>query len=127
MRIAIIGGPKTGKTTLAKKIGGARSTDELIHLGWSGASQEASKWFDEPGPWMIEGVALPRALRKWRERNPFQKPPVDKIIYLRKPHQPLLPGQMSMSKGVDTVMKELMPWLRTHGVEITNGEEETDK
>ncbi len=36
-RVMIVGWPKTGKTTLAAKMGGGKSTDDLIHLGWSEA------------------------------------------------------------------------------------------
>src|ERR1044072_2191416 len=51
-RFVIIGGPCTGKTTLAERLGqsdgitNVRSTDSLIHLGWSAASAAASRWFD---------------------------------------------------------------------------------
>jgi hypothetical protein len=110
-RIAIVGWPKTGKTTLATEMGGGRSTDEVMNLGWSEASQEASTWFDQPGPLIVEGVAVPRALRKWRERNPDKPPPIDKLIILRNPHVPLEPGQVTMGKGLDTVLNGLMPWL----------------
>ncbi len=111
-RIVITGGPTTGKTTLAKRMGGGRSTDEVMGLGWNDASAEVSTWFDRPGPWIIEGVAIARALRKWRERNPGKDAPIDKLIRLTKPRQDLNVGQISMGKGIDTVLKGIMPWLR---------------
>lgn len=118
MRVAIIGWPKTGKTTLAAEMGGGRSTDEVMAMGWSEASAEVSTWFDQPGDWIVEGVAIPRALRKWRDRNPEAPPPIDKLIVLRTPHQLLLtPQQTIMGKGIDTVLSELAPWLES-GVEI---------
>lgn len=130
-RIAITGGPLTGKTTLASKLaydqGGigmfagdkiVRHTDYLIPLGWSEASAAAALWFDEPGPWIIEGVAVPRALRKWRDAHPGQRPPVDRVIYLSEPHQVCMRGQSSMAKGVESVFRELEPWLEEHGVEV---------
>lgn len=110
MRTIIIGWPGTGKTTLASKLGGGISTDDVKDLGWSEASQEVSTWFDKPD-YIIEGVAIPRALRKWRDANPGKPPPVDKIIHLHKVHKDLLPGQVSMGKGIDTVMAELSDWL----------------
>jgi hypothetical protein len=116
-RVLIIGGPKTGKTTLATQMGGGRSTDEVMDMGWSESSQEVSTWLDNPGPWIIEGVTLPRALRKWRDRNPGQPPPVDKVILLTKPRVPLAKGQAAMSKGVDTVMSEIEPWLSSVPIE----------
>jgi len=110
-RVVIIGWPKTGKTTLAANMGGGRSTDETMHMDWSDASAEVSTWFDKPGPWIIEGVAVARALRKWRERHPNKPPPIDKLIRLRRPHQELDVGQVSMGKGIDKVLEEIMPWL----------------
>src|SRR5690242_5090136 len=117
MRIAIIGWPGTGKTTLglqmAKDLGlPYRSTDEtlLIGLGWSEGSLEVSTWFDEP-KWVIEGVALPRALRKWSTNNPGLPPPVDRIIQLTTIYRDLDKGAMSMGKGIDTVLNEIRPWL----------------
>lgn len=118
MRIVIIGWPGTGKTTLANEMGGGRSTDDLIHLGWSEASQAASNWFDEPGPWIIEGVAVPRALRKWHKRNIGDPPPVDKIIYLSERYRQLQPGAVKMGEGLDKVMRELGTWLSSVEQEV---------
>jgi hypothetical protein len=112
MRIAITGAPKTGKTTLTRDMGGGRSTDEVMGKGWSEASEEVSTWFDEPGSWIIEGVAVPRALRKWHKRNPGKPPPIDKLIILSKPHEELSTGQKIMGKGIDTVLGELADWLK---------------
>jgi len=124
-RICITGGPRTGKTTLATDLweeddlphGIVRHTDDLIGLhDWSGASQVASEWLDAPGPWIIEGVAVSRALRKWRARHPGEPPPVDEVIFLHTPHGELTRGQLTMAKGVESVHAEIEPWLREHGV-----------
>jgi hypothetical protein len=138
-RIVITGGPRTGKTTLASTLwvdlaietgmaqdSGARlvrHTDDLIdqckHLGkeaWSEASRITSTWLDAPGPWICEGVAMSRALRKWRDSNSGGPPPVDRVIYMIKPHEPLSAGQETMSKGVRTVHDGIEPWLREHGI-----------
>lgn len=117
--IAITGWSGTGKTTLAEQMAeGAfsdyevRSTDDLIHLGWSEASEAASHWFDEGGNVIVEGIAVPRALRKWRARNPDRPPPVEQLIVLRKLHKEIPPGAIAQGKGHDTVLAELMDWLR---------------
>lgn len=139
-RICIAGGPRTGKTTLADSMkydGPApphdpcmliRHTDNLIeqckHLGkdaWSEASRIASTWLDEPGPWIIEGVAMARALRKWREAHPGERPPVDRVIRLTTPHVELIKGQAAMAKGEETVWAEIVMWLCEHGVSIEHG------
>ena len=117
-RVAIIGWPKTGKSTLAEKMGGGRSTDDVMHMGWSEASAEVATWFDKPSPWIIEGVAVARALRKWRERHPSKPPPIDRLIRLRRPHVELNAGQIAMGKGIDKVLEEIMPWLAAGSVTI---------
>lgn len=132
-RICITGGPRTGKTTLATQLwcenahdadvgqfptedGCVRHTDDLISLGWSEASAAAALWLEAPGPWIIEGVAVSRALRKWRDQNPGEPPPVDRVIYLSEPHETLTSGQLAMAKGVRTVHDEIDGWLVQHGI-----------
>lgn len=131
-RIIIVGGPKTGKTTLADGIAKAFNsipyattittsvchTDDLMHLGWSESSQAAAAWLDEPGPWIIEGVAAVRALRKWRDQHPGDPPPVDRVILLTTPHVELNAGQRSMTKGHESIWREVEPWLAEHNMEI---------
>lgn len=139
-RICIVGGPRTGKTTLATEMANTgefrwdpalsetqaygmgldrlRHTDDLIAThDWSAASLEVSSWLDAPGPWIIEGVALSRALRKWREAHPGEPPPVDKVIRLTTPHVALTKGQATMAKGEETVWQEIAGWLYAAGVQ----------
>ncbi len=125
MKTLIAGGPKTGKTTLSNQLsanGGAcvvRHCDDLIgKYDWSEASEEISKWFDEPGDFVIEGVQVARALRKWLKRNETGKP-CDMIYYGWKPFVELIGGQAAMKKGCDTVWNEIEPELKQRGVMIT--------
>ncbi len=93
-------------------------TDALIVThDWSAASQKVSELFDAPGPWIIEGVAVGRALRKWLARNPEGKP-CDVIYYLREPRVELTRGQITMGKGSDTVWREIQAALLARGVEF---------
>lgn len=131
-RICITGGPRTGKTTLAEQLRNGigslsrgegslagvpiQHTDDLQHLGWSEASAAAADWLDAPGPWIIEGVAVSRALRKWRDQHPDAPPPCDRVIYLSESYEALTPGQRTMAKGVATVQDEIDDWLAEHGV-----------
>lgn len=122
-RLLITGGPRTGKTTRASDEARARGciarhTDDLIAShGWSEASEEVATWFDAPGPWIIEGVTVPRALRKWLRAHP-EGAPCDRILVLRVPHAFLSPGQAAMAKGVATVWDEVEDELAARGVAI---------
>lgn len=118
-RIAIAGWPRAGKSTFAEDLAKrhkleVKHTDDLIgKFEWSELSEEVSRWFDEPGDWIIEGMAVPRALRKWRERNPGAEPPIDMIFVLREPFEELSPRQAAMGKQNDTVLTEIKDWIRS--------------
>lgn len=118
--IAIAGGPRTGKTTLAKSMasdmpGECRHTDHVANMGWSLASMRVSHWFDNPDVSIVEGVAVPRALRKWLKRNPIGKP-CDVLIWLSTPFVKLTPGQVTMGKGCVTVLGGILGELQGRGV-----------
>jgi len=123
-RILITGWPRAGKTTLSTELEtelgiAVRHTDDLIgSLDWSAASAEVALWLAEPGPWIIEGVSIARALRKYREAHPGEPPPCERLICLRSPYVVLTGRQEGMGRGVDTVMRELEPWLVAHGLDV---------
>ncbi len=107
-RIAICGGPKSGKSTLsalAMETGHAiMHSDDLIDLGWSAASAELARIANSvEGGLVIEGVAVPRSLRKGMR--------TDCVVWLDEPLEPLSPGQETMRKGCVTVLAE---WYATH-------------
>jgi adenylate kinase family enzyme len=117
MRILLTGGPGTGKTTLApllspSPLGIVFHTDDYIDpRDWHTCSEIVSHLLDEPGPWLIEGVKVPNALRKWRERNPGKRPPCDKVIWLQVPKVERSEGARRMGVSHDTILRELRPWL----------------
>jgi dephospho-CoA kinase len=121
-RIIIVGSPRCGKTTMAEMLGmdlcvEPRCTDSLIGEGWSEASAQVATWFDEPGPWIVEGVATARALRKWLKANPGA--PADLILLMIEPVVEQTPGQAAMGKGVLTVWNDVVPTLRARGLTWT--------
>lgn len=130
MKLVIAGVPRAGKTTLAAERRAQwphppcrgygpepRHTDDLIHLGWSGASDVVSTWFYLPGPWIVEGVAAVRALRKWLRANATSAP-CDRVIWLGSPRIALTPGQAALAKGCATVWREVRPELLARNVHV---------
>lgn len=122
-RVVIFGGPHTGKTSLSYRlqnecgIATVRHGDDTESMGWSESSAAASEWLNEPGEWVIEGVQMARALRKWLKANPNTPLDAD-IIMLSKPFGVLLRGQESMAKGVVTVFNEIRADLIERGARI---------
>ncbi len=110
-RVVLVGGPRTGKSIVAA-IAGERYgrvvmwADGLIgECAWSELSLRVSMRFDEPGPWIIEGTATVRALRKWLANNDGQ---LDAhVIYMPTPVQVQSEGQAAMSKAVNTIYEEI--------------------
>lgn len=122
-RIVIIGGPHVGKTTLSLRlkdelgISNTHHSDDIKHLGWSESSEFASKWFDQDGDFVVEGVQAARALRKWLKANPGKPLDVD-ILALPVPQTLRVKGQESMDKGVWTVFSEIRRDLESRGARV---------
>lgn len=139
MIVCIVGGPRSGKTTLAERMAltsGTEllSTDDLAHLGWSEASAEvATRIAAARGDLIVEGVAVARALRKVLEMAPGK--PCDRLIVLRPlaarlTMQSYLAAldrdrsivltdkQHAMAKGINTVLAGILVELMRRGVEV---------
>jgi len=131
MRIAITGVPRGGKTYTAKLLSAVlgipmNHTDDVMHLEWSEGSRVVSEWFDRNDPWIIEGVVVPRALRKWKARleaenadeSRLSTPPFDKIIVVRYPRDTLNSGQKIMGKQVLGLIDTYRDWIGERWIEI---------
>lgn len=122
-RIVIIGGPHVGKTTLSHRlrdecgITNTHHSDDIKHLAWSDSSEFASRWFSEQGDFIVEGVQMARALRKWLAANPGQPLDID-IVFLTKPQTLLLKGQEGMAEGVKTVFDGIRRELIKRGARV---------
>jgi hypothetical protein len=121
--VVIVGGPKSGKSTIASvaaerfKIR-ARYGDNLIgQMGWSAMSDTVAEWFDAPGKWIVEGVVTVRAIRKWLSFHPDETPPFT-IIVLSGSIQKRSPGQSAMAAGVTTIWNEIQPELEARGATV---------
>lgn len=119
--IIVAGGPKTGKTTAAMMLAGVynvptvRHTDDLIEgRDWEAITDEVSRWFDDEGPWIVEGVVIPHALVKWFGRYSKGKP-ADLAIFLQKTHTGYTPQHVPMTKGCQTVWNKVLPLLSSVG------------
>lgn len=118
IRTAIIGPPRSGKTTMALADGRpVYHTDDTIEKGWSEASAEVATWFDRPGPWIVEGVAVARALRKWLTAN-TEGMPCEEMLITSEVYEALSSGQAAMAKGIVTVLNEVIGPLTDRGVSV---------
>ncbi len=121
-RICIVGGPQCGKTTRSYLLGlraqDVRHTDDLIKTHeWSAQSEEVSRWFDEPGPWVIEGGAAVRALRKWLRAN-LTGTPCDEVHIMASPKVELTRDQESMLKGFFKIWRDVQDELVVRKVKL---------
>lgn len=121
MRIVIAGVPRAGKSALADWVSLdtgliVQRTDSLIKHDWSDASLLASTWFNSPHPSIVEGVAVPRALRKWLARS--SGAPADVVLWLDTPRIELTPGQATMAAGCRSVWAEILPELLARRVKV---------
>ncbi len=103
MILGITGGPRTGKTELAKRLSKRFSlrvfhTDEVRGVGW--ARQPYQIISLATGADIIEGVQVARAIRKGLVVD-------SPLIVLARPLAELTPGQSNMTSGLATILRSL--------------------
>lgn len=106
-RIAICGGPATGKTTIATWCTKDRPllhTDDFMHLEWAEVPQAVIDQCSHHPRFVVEGVQVARALRKGLQ--------VDAVLYLDVCMAPERRNS-SMAKAVNTVFTEYRQLNRT--------------
>jgi hypothetical protein len=121
VRIAIIGAPRAGKTTLALELGSTMGapvlhTDDWMALGWSAASVEVVHALATHVDLVLEGVAVVRGLRKALRLT--TRAPVERCIVLERPRLALSRGQLAMARGCATVLQGIEPELARRGVTL---------
>ncbi len=123
-RVCVTGAPKSGKTTFAlgNELLTGVPTFHTDDLGgeWSAVSRRAASWLEQDGPWLIEGVRVPHALRKWLLAHPEGKP-CDVLIVLDD-RDGMSDKQRAMGVGIATILAEILPELKRRGVEVRHGQ-----
>lgn len=106
-RIAIVGGPRAGKTTLARLADRhvihtddyrTRTWEAVPHAVIADIRDLEADSLSRGNRWIIEGVQVARALRKGLE--------VDVVLVLNEPLEDLTTRQEGMRKGVMTVLAD---------------------
>lgn len=126
----IVGGPRTGKSSLARLIrqrlhiptycGDPESAVKETERGvWYlpeglGFGSEATQyiidfWLDDPADKVLEGHNMARVIRKWIEQNDAAKRPWDRVIVFSTQHEPAvtMKGQRSLHTGTMSVWREI--------------------
>lgn len=127
-RIVIVGGPRRGKSTLARSYreegiptycGDPASLVKDPEFGvtylpdgleWSECSAYvAERWLTQPGPWCCEGVVMARALRKFLANGGDASGIDVVVIEAAHPDAEVTAGQEQFTKSVMTVWSEIAP------------------
>ena len=124
MKICIAGGPQVGKTTLGERLAeevdaAFYSTDAtLLGYEWAEQSDFVVSWMMTfRPPWVIEGVPVIRALRKWLKNHPEGKP-CDTLYWRFAARTERSRGQESLAKGCQKIYDEIAPELTKRGVSL---------
>ncbi len=136
MRIAICGGPRTGKSTYASKLAqelgielfstGKKAlvaTDNFMGVGWANVPRLVMERLSELDDWILEGTQATRVLRHWYRTAP-ETLKLDRVHFFEQPWVIRNGGQNAMAKGVRTIWQEVRPELIRRGIPILYGVDE---
>lgn len=134
VRVAILGGPRTGKTTfatkLAKKHGlllhstGKRSEDPLVHTdsfikrGWDELPDHVIEQLQQQTDFVLEGCAAARVIRRWYKQD-LTAPRLDRVYIITGAKVRRSAAQEAMARGIHTILTGLRPILDRAGVPVT--------
>jgi len=119
VKYVIIGGPRTGKTTLGTQLAEAagvplQSTDSLKHLDWEDVTPIVVSWLLDPTPSVVEGVRAIHALRVIQDHDLVNF----RVILLLLPQVEQTGKQMAMADGILTIYRRIRERIRAHGAEV---------
>ena len=97
-RVAVVGQPNTGKTSLANKRTDVIHTDDYKELGWKESASAALEAAKEHDSYVVEGVTAARAVRE--DPSAF-----DAVIVLE--HVKDGSGNRNINKGIATVLSQV--------------------
>jgi hypothetical protein len=115
-RVAIVGGPRTGKTTASLRVTDRPviHTDGSMSKPWEDQPELIKQAVGDRERFVVEGVQTGRALRKGLE--------VDAVVIADQPKQPLTKGQRAMAKGCEKILNDYL--ASAPGVPVYRLEEE---
>jgi len=136
MRIAVCGGPRTGKSTFASKLArelgielfstgkkAVVATDNFIGVGWDNVPKCVMERLGELDDWILEGTQATRVLRHWYRTAP-ETLKLDRVHFFDRPWVPRNAGQQAMAKGVKTIWREVRLELLKREIPIIYGVEQ---
>lgn len=93
------------------------ATDAFIPLGWSEASAHVAEMLTDGVSRVVEGVAVPRVLRKMLAAAPTIRP-CARLVIVTKALRPQTAGQVKQGRQHDAFLAEILPALIALGVEV---------
>lgn len=88
---------------------------------YSGTSDRLVPVLDEmskySGNFILEGVSVPRGLRKWFQANPTGKP-CDALVWISAPRQTLTVGQQRIGTQSRTILLTILDEVEKRGIKF---------